>query len=142
MKTSTVSPGKSVKVSAQAISLDETIALFDVMEPSEEVVMRRDMEQMFPSISAAMKREVSEGQIIAALRQKWPGTHVSTLIKLFNAERARRLAQDEHIACKPFGTPRKPKMRRATKTADTSGSARTPPTAPDVTNSDKHEVSA
>jgi hypothetical protein len=124
------------------LTVEETIAQFNVMEPGAEVVMRREMEQLFPSVSAAIEREVSEGQIIAALRQKWPNSHVATLIKVFNAERARRLAQGEPIAFKAFGSPRKPTIRKSTKTTDTSGSTRTTSTAPDAMNSDQLEVSA
>lgn len=142
METSTVSPGKSVKVSAPAISLDDTIALFEAMVPSKEVEMRREMEKMFPSIISAIEREVCPEQILATLRKKWPDVHVASIVKMLDAERARRLEQGEPINCKPFGSPRKPKMRKTTKTADTSSSARTPSTAPDWTNSDQPGVSA
>lgn len=142
METSTVSPGKSVKVSAPAISLDDTIALFEAMVPSKEVEMRREMEKMFPSIVSAIEREVCPEQIIATLRKKWPDVHVASIVKMLNAERDRRLEHGEHINCKPFGSPRKPTMRRATKTADTSSSARTSSTAPDSMNNDQVEVSA
>ena len=133
---------KAGKQTPAPLSVEEAITQFSVMAAGAEVVMRREMEQMFPAIIAAMAREVSEGQVLATLRQKWPDSHVATLIKVFNAERARRLAQGEPIAFKSFGTPRKPTIRRATKTTDTSGSARTSSTAPDATNGDQSEVSA
>lgn len=142
METSTVSTGKSAKVSAPAISLDDTIALFQAMVPSRDVEMRREMEKMFPSIICAIEREVCPEQIIATLRRKWPDAHVASIVKMLDAERARRLEQGEPIHCKPFGSPRKPTMRRATKTADTSSSAQTSSTAPDSTNSDQPGVSA
>lgn len=109
---------KADKQTPPALTVEEAIAQFSVMKPAAEVVMRREMEEMFPSICTAMAREVSEGQIMEALRQKWPGTHVATLIKLLNAERARRLAQDEPIACKSFGTPRKPKKAKSAASAE------------------------
>ena len=127
---------------SQGISLDDTIALFEAMVPSKEVEMRREMEKMFPSIISAIEREVCPEQIIATLRKKWPDVHVASIVKMLDAERARRLEQGEPINCKPFGSPRKPTMRRATKTADTSSSARTSSTAPDSTNSDQPGVSA
>lgn len=143
MNDTSRSAGKKVeKQTYPALTVEEAIAQFSVMEPAAEVVMRREMEEMFPSICVAMVREVSEGQIMAALRQKWPGTHVATLIKLLNAERTRRLANDEPIACKPFGSPRRPAMRKAIKTTDASDSPRTSQAVSDATNGDQSEVSA
>lgn len=106
-----------------AMSANEAISMFEDMVPSKEVVMRREMEQMFPSICAARKRDVSEDQIIAGLRKKWPDAHVATIVKLLNFERERRLELGEHIDCKPFGSPRKLKNRTATKADRTCGSA-------------------
>jgi len=125
-----------------AISTDDVISLFQEMVPSQDVLMRRDMEHMFPSIETALKRDVSEQQAIATLRKKWPNAHVATITKLFNAERERRLQHGEQIECKPFGSPRKTKIRRATMTVETYGSARIPHTTPDAADGEQHEVSA
>jgi hypothetical protein len=124
-----------------AISIEEAISMFDEMVPSKEVVMRHEMEQMFPSIVAAMKRDVSEEQVITALRKKWPGSHVATIIKLLNTERDRRMGHGEHIECKQFGSPRKSKTRTVTMTDETRGSAEMPQTTSDAADSDQHEVS-
>jgi len=105
-----------------AISTDDVISLFQEMVPSQDVLMRRDMEHMFPSIETALKRDVSEQQAIATLRKKWPNGHVATIIKLFNAERERRLQQGDHIQCKPFGSMRKPKTRNKVMMVESSSS--------------------
>lgn len=96
-----------------ALSTEDAISMFNDMLPSKEVVMRREMEKMFPSIMDAMQRDVGEEQVVGTLRKKWPNAHVATIIKLLNAERDRRMELGEHIGCKPFGSPRKP--RKATK---------------------------
>jgi hypothetical protein len=133
---------KTAEPASVPMSTDEAISMFDDMAPSKVVVMRRELEHMFPAIIAAINREVSEEQIIAGLRKKWSGVHVATIVKLLNAERERRLAQDELIKCKPFGSPRKPKMRTATMTGEFWSSPQTPQAAPQTSASDKLEVSA
>jgi len=141
--TESLAADKNLAVLAgAAISTDDVILIFEDMMPGQDVLMRRDMEQMFPSIETALKRDVSEQQAIATLRKKWPNAHVATITKLFNAERERRLQHGEQIECKPFGSPRKTKIRRATMTVETCGPARIPQTTPDATDGDQHEVSA
>jgi|GEM_PF-5217615 len=142
MKTPTEPANKTVDAYSKAISVEDAISMFEDMVPSKEVMMRREMEQMFPSIRAALKRDVSEEQVIAGLRKKWPDAHVATLVKLLNAERERCLMQDGAIDCKPFGSPRKSKIRTATSIGETRDSAPTPPASSDAANGDEHEVSA
>jgi hypothetical protein len=91
------------------ITLEEAIAFFSVMQPSAEVVMRREMGDMFPPIVGAIKRGADQDQIIDGLKKRWPTTHVATLTKLFNDERERRLQQGELVDINPLGSPRKPK---------------------------------
>lgn len=123
-----------------ALSAEDAISMFNDMLPSKEVVMRREMEKMFPSIMDAMQRDVSEEQIIAGLRKKWPGAHVATIIKQLNSERQRRLAQGESVTCRPFGSPRRSAMRRATTISNTGESAQISPTRAERTNGDQHEM--
>lgn len=92
-----------------AMSTQDAISIFNKMVPSEEVVMRSEMEEMFPSIRSAIQRGVSEKQIITELRKKWPTAHVATIIKLLNSELERCVRRGEHIECPPFGSPRKAK---------------------------------
>lgn len=109
MDTNTEASNKPTTPASDAISTEEAISLFENMAPNKEVEMRSEMKLMFLSILGAMAREVSEQQIIAGLRKKWPNTHVATIVKLLNFERERRLELGEQIDCKPFGSPRKPK---------------------------------
>jgi sugar-specific transcriptional regulator TrmB len=125
-----------------AISTGEAISMFEDMLPSKEVVMRHEMEEMFPSIIAALKRDVSKEQIIAGLRKKWPSAHVSSIVKLLNSERERRLAHGEPIECKPFGSPRKTKIRTAAMTGEICRSANTSHAASHTTDNNQPEVSA
>ena len=92
-----------------AISTEDAISMFDEMIPSEEVLMRREMERMFLSIDSAMQRGVDAQQIIVGLKKKWPDSRSTTIIRLLNAERDRRLQMGDHIDCKPFGSMRKPR---------------------------------
>jgi len=139
---SKVASSTDKKPLSQGISLDDTIALFEAMVPSKEVEMRREMEKMFPPIISAIEREVCPEQIIATLRKKWPDAHVASIVKMLNAERDRRLEHGEHINCKPFGSPRKPKMRKATMTGKFGNSSQMPQAASHTTNGDQREVSA
>ncbi|GGA14200.1 hypothetical protein [Dyella caseinilytica] len=125
-----------------AMSANEAISMFEDMVPSKEVVMRREMEQMFPSICAARKRDVSEDQIIAGLRKKWPDAHVATIVKLLNFEHERRLEIGEHIDCKPFGSPRKPKSRTAAMSGVACGSVSASQAVSCATKGDQLEVPA
>jgi hypothetical protein len=62
--------GKKPAVPASpAISTEDAISMFDEMIPSEEVLMRREMERMFLSIDGAMQRGVDAQQIIDGLRK-------------------------------------------------------------------------
>jgi hypothetical protein len=139
---SAVASSTDKKPLSQGISLDDTIALFEAMVPSKEVEMRREMEKMFPSIIGALERDVCAEQIVATLRQKWPGARAANIVKVLNAERARRLEHGEHVNCKPFGLPHKPKMRKAAMTGTSGNSAQMPHASPDTPNSDQLEVSA
>lgn len=108
---------------ASEVSTDQMIAMFKAMRPSKEVLMAREMEIMFLSISDARKLGVSEQQAIAGLKLRWPGAHTASIIKLFNAELERRLRHGEQVECKPFGKERKrrtPKTRAAESRSTTS----------------------
>ena len=96
----------------EPLSTEATISLFKEMMPNTAVVMSKEIGLMFPHIVVALNREVSEEQAIAGLRKKWPDAHVATIIKLFNAERKRRLERGEQIDCSPFGSQRKSKIRK------------------------------
>lgn len=139
---SAVASSTDKKPLSQGISLDDTIALFEAMVPSKEVEMRREMEKMFPSIIGALEREVCPEQIIATLRKKWPGARAASIVKMLNDERARCLEHGKHINCKPFSSPHKPKMRKATTTGKSGNSSQVPQAALGTTNSDQLEVSA
>lgn len=104
-----------------AISTEDVISMFQKMVPSPEVMMRREIEQMFCSIDTAMTRGVSEQQVIATLRKKWPEAHVATIIKLLNVTRDGCLQLGDHIECKPFGSMRKPKKRGRVTTVESIG---------------------
>ena len=123
METSIEAAGKAAKVPPQAISLEDAIALFDVMVPSEEVVMRREMERMFLSIVGAIEREVGQDQIVGCLKQRWPTVHILTLIKSFNDERERRLQNGECVDVKPLGSPRKPKKAKTAASTEPADEA-------------------
>jgi hypothetical protein len=132
---------KTDKSTTAGLSTDDTIAMFKAMRPSKEVLMGRDMETMYSSVVDARKRDVSEQQIIATLKLKWPGAHTATIIKVINAELERRLKLGEQVECKPFGSPRKPKIHKAAKTGKTVDYVPTSQAVPDTTEGDQHEVS-
>ena len=130
------------KSTAAGLSTDATIAMFKAMRPSKEVLMGRAMETMFSSVADARKLGVSEQQVITTLKLTWPGAHTATIIKVINGELERRLKVGEQVEFKPFGSPRKPKIRTATKDGKTNESARMPQTMPDTAEGDQQEVSA
>ena len=124
------------------LSTDETIAMFKAMRPSKEVLMSRAMETMFSTVVDARKRGASEQQVIVTLKLTWPGVHTATIIKVINGELERRLKVGEQVECKPFGSPRKPKIRKATNAGKADDSAPMTQTVPDTTEGDQQEVSA
>lgn len=112
MSTDTGTGKKPPAPASPAISTEDAISMFDQMIPSQEVLMRREMEQMFLSIEGAMRRGVDAQQIIDGLKKKWPSSHSATIIRLLNAERDRRLQMGDHIDCKAFGSMRKPRKAK------------------------------
>jgi len=113
MSADTGAGKKPAAPASPAISTEDAISMFDEMIPSQEVLMRREMGQMFLPIDGAIQRGVDVQQIVDGLKKKWPGSHSATLVRLLNAERERRLQLGEYIECKRFGSMRKPK--KATK---------------------------
>lgn len=106
-----------------APTTDEMINAINAMVPSKIALMAIEIKALFPSITDALKRNVSEKQIFDFLKGKWPDAHVATVTKLLNAERERRLRQGDQIDCKSFGRTRKLRQLRPATTGETSCAA-------------------